>query len=69
MTPLSGFCADVAGALRTAAPAPRQLGSDLAPGEGISPLKEFIAFNVPEPDLLEEETTTDPGIEPRVTGP
>lgn len=54
-------------------PAHGQPGSDSSHGdsshgEAISPLEEFIALIVPEPDLLDEETTTDPDIEPRETG-
>lgn len=49
-------------------PAHGQSGDHPTHGEGTSPLQEFINLIVPEPDLLEEETTTDPDIEPRVTG-
>lgn len=49
-------------------PAHGQPGSDSSHGEATSPLEEFISLIVPEPDLLDEETTTDPDIEPRETG-
>ncbi|MHA7304714.1 hypothetical protein ACX80E_05615 [Arthrobacter sp. TMN-49] len=49
-------------------PAHDQSGDDSTHGEGASSLEEFIGLIVPAPELLEEETTTDPDIEPRVTG-
>lgn len=49
-------------------PAHGQPGDHSTHGGGTSPLQEFISLIVPEPDLPEEETTTDPDIEPRVTG-
>ncbi|WP_160320829.1 hypothetical protein [Arthrobacter alpinus] len=33
-----------------------------------SSVEDFIKLMVPEPDLLEEETTPDPDVEPRETG-
>lgn len=33
-----------------------------------SSVEEFIKLMVPEPELLEEEATSDPDIEPRETG-
>ncbi|MBP2414707.1 hypothetical protein JOF48_003506 [Arthrobacter stackebrandtii] len=33
-----------------------------------SAVEDFIKLIVPEPELLEEETTGDPDIEPRRTG-
>lgn len=49
-------------------PAHGQSDGDSTHGDDTSPVEEFIGLIVPAPELLEEETTTDPDIEPRVTG-